>query len=98
MGRSMDATEREGWLSRALNRLGHVEPGESRAVGSAFLLFFFVLGGYFAVRPVRETFATVIGRDAVATNASSARASSAPVANRSAGLTQAQYVFGRGRR
>jgi AAA family ATP:ADP antiporter len=53
-------------LSRLLNRLGKVEPSESQAVVTAFLLFFFVLGGYFSVRPVRETFATVMGRDAVA--------------------------------
>ena len=32
----------------------------------AFLLFFCVLGGYFAVRPVRETMGTILGRDRVA--------------------------------
>ena len=32
----------------------------------AFFLFFCVLGGYFAVRPVRETMGTIIGRDRVA--------------------------------
>ena len=32
----------------------------------AFFLFFCVLGGYFAVRPVRETVGTVLGRDRVA--------------------------------
>ncbi|MEZ5513900.1 MAG: MFS transporter [Steroidobacteraceae bacterium] len=62
----MSTNHTPGMLSRLLNRLGQVEPSESRAVVTAFLLFFFVLGGYFAVRPVRETFATVIGRDAVA--------------------------------
>ena len=36
------------------------------AVIAAFLLFFFVLGGYFAVRPVRETVGTILGRDRVA--------------------------------
>ncbi len=60
------ATATSSWIGRALNRIGRVEPGETRATGTAFLLFFFVLGGYFAVRPVRETFATVLGRDAVA--------------------------------
>lgn len=32
----------------------------------AFFLFFCVLGGYFAVRPVRETIGTILGRDRVA--------------------------------
>ena len=32
----------------------------------AFFLFFCVLGGYFAVRPVRETMGTILGRDRVA--------------------------------
>jgi len=32
----------------------------------AFSLFFCVLGGYFAVRPVRETVGTILGRDRVA--------------------------------
>jgi AAA family ATP:ADP antiporter len=62
----MATNQNAGMLSRLLNRLGQVEPSETRAVMTAFLLFFFVLGGYFAVRPVRETFATVIGREAVA--------------------------------
>ncbi|HEV3409988.1 MAG TPA: hypothetical protein VG095_06830, partial [Chthoniobacterales bacterium] len=35
-------------------------------VVTAFFLFFCVLGGYFAVRPVRETMGTIIGRDRVA--------------------------------
>ncbi|MFO1456224.1 MAG: hypothetical protein U1F18_08255 [Steroidobacteraceae bacterium] len=43
-----------------------VEPRESAAVLAAFFLFFFVLGDYFAVRPVRETIATILGRDRVA--------------------------------
>ena len=42
-----------------------VRPNEVVAVAAAFLLLFCVLGGYFAVRPVRETVGTVIGRDAV---------------------------------
>jgi AAA family ATP:ADP antiporter len=42
-----------------------VRPQEIAAVAAAFLLLFCVLGGYFAVRPVRETVGTVIGRDAV---------------------------------
>ena len=35
-------------------------------VVAAFFLFFCVLGGYFAVRPVRETVGTILGRDRVA--------------------------------
>lgn len=35
-------------------------------VVAAFFLFFCVLGGYFAVRPVRETMGTILGRDRVA--------------------------------
>jgi AAA family ATP:ADP antiporter len=47
---------------RLLGRLANIEPDEAPAVLAAFLLLFFVLGGYFAVRPVRETFGTILGR------------------------------------
>lgn len=53
-------------LSRLLSRLAPVEPREAPAVVAAFCLFFFVLGGYFAVRPVRETVGTLLGRERVA--------------------------------
>ena len=53
-------------LGRALNAIAKVEPGELPAVIAAFFLFFFVLGSYFAVRPVRETVGTILGRDYVA--------------------------------
>ena len=43
-----------------------VERREIPVVLVAFFLFFCVLGGYFAVRPVRETMGTIIGRDRVA--------------------------------
>jgi AAA family ATP:ADP antiporter len=43
-----------------------IEPRELSAVVAAFLLFFFMWAGYFAVRPVRETIATIIGRDQTA--------------------------------
>jgi AAA family ATP:ADP antiporter len=39
-------------------------PEERRIVVAGFFLLFFVLGGYFAVRPVRETIGTIIGREA----------------------------------
>ena len=53
-------------LARAVSTVAKVEPGELPAVLAAFFLFFFVLGSYFALRPVRETVATVLGRDYVA--------------------------------
>jgi AAA family ATP:ADP antiporter len=53
-------------LQRVLARFARVEPGEVAAVVAAFFLFFFVLGSYFAVRPVRETVATLLGRERVA--------------------------------
>lgn len=43
-----------------------IEPRETAAVLSAFFLFFFVLGSYFAVRPVRETIGSILGSDYVA--------------------------------
>jgi AAA family ATP:ADP antiporter len=53
-------------MQRYLARLVRVEPRETAAVVAAFCLFFFVLGSYFAVRPVRETVATLLGRERVA--------------------------------
>lgn len=53
-------------LAQRVSRLARVQPGEGAAVAASFLLFFFVLGSYFAVRPVRETIATLLGRDRVA--------------------------------
>jgi len=53
-------------FARTLNSLVKLEPRELPAVIAAFFLFFFVLGSYFAVRPVRETVATVLGREYVA--------------------------------
>jgi AAA family ATP:ADP antiporter len=53
-------------FGRLLGRLANVRPEETRTVVLAFVLFFCVLGGYFAVRPVRETVGTVLGRERVA--------------------------------
>lgn len=53
-------------LQRQLARFVRIEPRETAAVVAAFALFFFVLGSYFAVRPVRETVATLLGRERVA--------------------------------
>lgn len=52
-------------FARLLGRYAKVEPQETPAVIAAFGLFFFVLGGYFAVRPVRETIGTILGSDKV---------------------------------
>jgi AAA family ATP:ADP antiporter len=46
--------------------LTFIERHELPSVVTAFFLFFCVLGGYFAVRPVRETVGTILGRDRVA--------------------------------
>ena len=52
-------------LAGLLGRVAQVEPREAPAVVAAFVLFFCVLGGYFAVRPVRETVGTMLGKDRV---------------------------------
>jgi len=53
-------------IQRHIGRLVKVEPHETAVATAAFCLFFFVLGSYFAVRPVRETVATLLGPDRVA--------------------------------
>lgn len=53
-------------LGRLLSKVAPIEPREVPAVVAAFCLFFCVFAGYFAVRPVRETIGTVLGRDRVA--------------------------------
>jgi AAA family ATP:ADP antiporter len=60
------SADRESGPARLLARVAKVEPNEIPAVVTAFLLFFCVLGGYFAVRPVRETVGTILGADRVA--------------------------------
>ncbi len=52
-------------LARLLGRYASVDPHETPAVAAAFALFYCVLGGYFAVRPVRETIGTMLGSDRV---------------------------------
>jgi AAA family ATP:ADP antiporter len=52
--------------SRLFAALTAIERHELPATVTAFLLFFCVLGGYFAVRPVRETVGTLLGADRVA--------------------------------
>lgn len=53
-------------IARIFSTLTPIERRELPAVVTAFFLFFCVLGGYFAVRPVRETVGTILGRDRVA--------------------------------
>ena len=63
MARSSD---RPSFVGRIFSTLTSVERRELPSVVAAFFLFFCVLGGYFAVRPVRETVGTILGRDRVA--------------------------------
>ncbi len=53
-------------LARLLGRSTNIDPKEMPAVIAAFILFFFIFAGYFAVRPVRETAGTILGRERVA--------------------------------
>ncbi|MCA1660117.1 MAG: hypothetical protein LC642_06240, partial [Verrucomicrobiaceae bacterium] len=57
---------RPSLAGRLFSTLTAVERREVPTVVTAFFLFFCVLGGYFAVRPVRETVGTILGRDRVA--------------------------------
>lgn len=50
-------------LLRLLTRVTTVEPYEARAVLLSFLYFFFLLGSYYVVRPVRDVMGTVYGVD-----------------------------------
>jgi ATP:ADP antiporter, AAA family len=52
--------------ARLLRRVTAIEPAEVAPVIASFLLFFLVMGGYFAVRPVRETIGTILGREETA--------------------------------
>ena len=60
------SSDRPSFVERILSTLTSVERRELPSVIVAFFLFFCVLGGYFAVRPVRETVGTILGRDRVA--------------------------------
>ncbi len=53
-------------LAGLLRRSTKIEAEEMPAVIAAFVLFFAVFAGYFAVRPVRETVGTILGRQRVA--------------------------------
>jgi AAA family ATP:ADP antiporter len=62
MSNQQHESQQPSWLGRLISRVATVEPRELPAVVAAFLLFFFMWAGYFAVRPVRETIGTIIGR------------------------------------
>lgn len=62
----MQSTTPTSPLGRLLSKVAPIEPREVSAVVAAFCLFFFMWAGYFAVRPVRETIATIIGRSETA--------------------------------
>jgi len=53
-------------LRHVLNKIAPIEEREMPAVLAAFCLFFCFMAGYFAVRPVRETVGTIIGRERTA--------------------------------
>src|SRR5690349_19604955 len=53
-------------IGRLFSFAAKIEQREVTAVFASFFLYFFVLGSYFCVRPVRETVATILGRDFVA--------------------------------
>ena len=61
-----NSSDRPSFVQRIFSTLTSVERSELPSVVVAFFLFFCVLGGYFAVRPVRETVGTILGRDRVA--------------------------------
>src|SRR5919106_4438968 len=60
------SSDRPSLIGRIFSTLTSVERRELPLVVTAFFLFSCVLGGYFAVRPVRETVGTILGRDRVA--------------------------------
>ena len=61
-----NSSDRPSFVQRIFSTLTSIERSELPSVVVAFFLFFCVLGGYFAVRPVRETVGTILGRDRVA--------------------------------
>lgn len=58
--------ENNSLLARLLRRGANIEAREMPAVIAAFVLFFCIFAGYFAVRPVRETAGTLLGQERVA--------------------------------
>ena len=50
-----------GLISRTLKLVAEVEPREVKAVLISFVYFFFLMGSYFILRPLRDTMGTVYG-------------------------------------
>src|SRR5579871_3740440 len=61
-----DAGGSQSPLARLLGRTTQIDRKEMPAVIASFLLIFCVMCGYFAVRSVRETAGTVLGKERVA--------------------------------
>jgi ATP:ADP antiporter, AAA family len=55
----------DGLLSRALSRIVAVKPSEAGALVWSFLYFFFLLSGYYVLRPVRDAMGIVGGEKAL---------------------------------
>ena len=55
------APAREAGVYRTLRRVVDVQPSEVRAMLMAFAYFFFVLSGYFVLRPIRDALAAAAG-------------------------------------
>src|SRR5271156_4588919 len=51
----------ESRLARLLRFIAKVEPREGKAVSISFGYFFFLMFGYFVVKPVRDAMGTVYG-------------------------------------
>src|ERR1700734_3658838 len=49
------------WFARLLKTVADVEPLEVKAVLISFVYFFFLMGSYFILRPLRDTMGTVYG-------------------------------------
>ena len=64
--KSGDVSGSPSLLARLLGRTTQIDRKEMPAVIASFLLIFCVMCGYFAVRSVRETAGTVLGKDRVA--------------------------------
>jgi AAA family ATP:ADP antiporter len=60
----MSESSRPGVLTRIFQRIAPVEAFEVRAVVLGFLYYFFLLGSYYILRPVRDAMATAYGSDA----------------------------------
>jgi len=56
-----DGGSRDGWPHALLGRAVDVRPGEVAAMLGGFAYFFFVLSGWFVLRPIRDAVAAVSG-------------------------------------